>query len=291
MLEPPWFTANISKPGVAYQCRSGAAQISYRCWNAAETHKPGLLFVHGLFAHSRWWDFIAPAFLEGFRVYAMDLSGMGESGHRSQYRHDDFSGDIAAVIKHARIAPAILIGHSFGGTQVLRASAQTPELVAHAILIDTVLQVAAEHIAHMRVRNNLAPPVPLAMEDLLPRFRLMPDQPTEPYLQDYIRAHSICAAGDGWRWKWDPGLYALPVEKDATLMLRDLKVPLDYVCGELSALVSRSQARSLESHLPRPLCRGPFVLPATHHHVMLDQPLLLIATLQALLQRDRNPVA
>ena len=41
--------------------------------------KPGMLLIHGMNAHSRWWDFIAPQLLDRFQIAAADLTGMGDS--------------------------------------------------------------------------------------------------------------------------------------------------------------------------------------------------------------------
>jgi pimeloyl-ACP methyl ester carboxylesterase len=55
------------------------------------------------------------------------------------------------------------------------------------------------------------------------------------------------------------------------------------VYGEHSALVQEQHARRIVAGLPD--CRGPIAIPDGHHHLMLDQPQALIATLNALLAR------
>jgi len=47
----------------------------------AQAGKPGLLLVHGGFAHAHWWDFPSLLFFtDRYCVAAIDLSGMGDSG-------------------------------------------------------------------------------------------------------------------------------------------------------------------------------------------------------------------
>ena len=63
--------------------------------------KPGLCFVHGGFAHAHWWDWIAPFYSDAFTVAALDLGGMGDSGHRAKYSLDTFAKEVATVCAHA----------------------------------------------------------------------------------------------------------------------------------------------------------------------------------------------
>src|SRR5262249_30582142 len=76
-------------------------------------------------------------------------------------------------------------------------------------------------------------------------------------------------------------LPSTPIEPDGASVLGRIRVPLDFVCGEKSAIVPAWRALRTVDCVPR--ARGPVVIPQAHHHVMLDQPLALIATLRALL--------
>jgi hypothetical protein len=82
---PRWFLDAVRTATSVHETMAEGARISYRGWNADDVSKPPLLFVHGHRGHNRWWDFIAPYFRDRFRVFALDLSGMGDSGHRPSY--------------------------------------------------------------------------------------------------------------------------------------------------------------------------------------------------------------
>jgi hypothetical protein len=74
-------------PGQSQFVMLAGCRIHYLRWARAPA-KPGvrgLLFVHGGGAHSRWWSYISPYLTRDFRVAAIDLSGMGDSGWRSHY--------------------------------------------------------------------------------------------------------------------------------------------------------------------------------------------------------------
>ena len=70
-------------------------------------------------------------------------------------------------------------------------------------------------------------------------------------------------------------------KEDEFERLSRIRVPVDYVLGEDSAVVSPQQAERLVAQIPD--CRGPIVIPQAYHHVMLSQPLALISTLRTLL--------
>jgi pimeloyl-ACP methyl ester carboxylesterase len=54
-----------------------------------------------------------------------------------------------------------------------------------------------------------------------------------------------------------------------------------FIYGDGSAIVSRQHAHEIVRHIPH--ARGPIAIPESHHHVLLDQPLSLVAALRAVL--------
>ena len=81
---PEWFRWTLSCPKQSRHVVVEDCPIHYLFWPAEPTTAigRGLLFVHGGGAHANWWSFIAPYFTRYFRVAAIDLSGMGDSGRR-----------------------------------------------------------------------------------------------------------------------------------------------------------------------------------------------------------------
>jgi pimeloyl-ACP methyl ester carboxylesterase len=285
MQAPTWFTRALGAPAQSHFVEVDGAPIHYLTWNAQDTDKPGLLFVHGFRAHARWWSFIAPFFLSRFRVAAMDFGGMGDSGTRPAYEIESCSREIIAVLEAARLGRATVVGHSFGGGRVLTTCATWPGQIERAVILDSYVPVPG-------VEPKRGTPPPLRPKKIYPtceaaraRFRLVPEQNSAmPYVLDYVARHSMKEVTGGWSWKFDetfmPRLTGFDVEKVRAMLAR-IDVPVTIVYGELSAVVSREHAHALVRCLP--LGRGPIAIPQSHHHVMLDQPLSLVATLRALL--------
>src|SRR5262245_10651155 len=111
---PAWFTQAVSTPVQDRFVSVDHCRIHYLRWGRAG--KPGLCFVHGGVAHAHWWDWVAPFFTGAFSVVALDLGGMGDSGHRDRYRLDTFAKEVAEVCAHAGFDDGpVVVGHSFGG--------------------------------------------------------------------------------------------------------------------------------------------------------------------------------
>jgi len=281
---PAWFTDALAHPAESRFAELDGVPVHYLSWNAAETHKPGLLFAHGFRAHARWWSFIAPFFLERFRVAALDFPGMGDSSARPRYEGRDFSRAIRAVLTHSGFGRSTLIGHSFGGSQVARASFEFPDLVSRTVIIDSYIPVlpAARVPPQLELRpKNIYP----TYEAARARFRLVPEQNiAAPYILDYIARHSLKQVEGGWTWKFDESFLPRQVAPDVeqlTATLAGIQVPVTYMYGDQSAVVSAELANAIVQHLRQG--SGPIVIAHSHHHVMLDQPLALVQALKDVL--------
>jgi pimeloyl-ACP methyl ester carboxylesterase len=115
---PDWFRWAISHPSQSQFVVVAGCRIHYLDWarGPAKPGERGLLFVHGGGAQSHWWSYIAPYFTRDFRVAAIDLSGMGDSGWRAHYTSELRAEEIRAVIGAAQLGERpFVIGHSFGG--------------------------------------------------------------------------------------------------------------------------------------------------------------------------------
>lgn len=279
-VAPDWFRWAVGQPRRSQFVDSGGTRIHYATWNSQDKRKPGLLLLHGFLGHSHWWDFVAPFLTRWFRVYALDFSGMGYSGARPGYPLAGFVGDIVAVMRHADIAPGIAVGHSFGGSRLLQACALAPETIRRAVVLDSYFTIDAKEQLPRQERRPAPRPYP-DEATALSRFRLVPHQDCAPWMLDYIARHSLRRDTEGWTWRFDPRLRALPPPEGDARLLERIRVPVDYVHAERSAIVSAERARAICAAIPQ--ARGPVTLADAQHHLMLDQPLALVDTLRELL--------
>lgn len=280
--QPRWLARTLREQAESCWVEVDGTSIHYLAWNREELEKPSLLLVHGYRAHARWWDFIAPFLTANFRVVALDLSGMGDSGHRLKYTPLTGVKDILAVIEDANLGVTTLVGHSFGGSRVLRTCVEAPECVKQAIVIDTFVLFGEERLPNVAPPSRESRPYPDEIS-ALERFRLMPDQPYAlPSLVSYVAKHSLHQTELGWFWKFDRALPQRVLEPDEYELFAGITVPVDVICGENSVVVSEERALRTVEAIPH--ARGPVVIPEGYHHVMLSQPIALISVLRALLR-------
>lgn len=278
-MPPEWFTRAVAAPCESRYVDAGGTAIHYLIWNEHETHKPGLVLAHGFRAHARWWSFIAPFFVERFRVAAFDFSGMGDSGSRDRYTEESYTRDLLAVIDAAGFDRPVVVGHSFGGGRVLQACAEHPDRIGRAIIVDSRVRL---HDGEPKLPELRAKKIYPTYEAARARFRLIPpDNRAAAYIINYVAEHSIKRVDDGYTWKFDDTGTGGVVHRNVASMLKSIVTPLSYVYGDQSLVVSHEHAAQIVAHIPN--CRGPIAIPESHHHVMLDQPLSLVSALRALL--------
>jgi pimeloyl-ACP methyl ester carboxylesterase len=300
---PAWFQWAVAQEPERAFVTSHGTRIEALSWG--ERGKPGLLLAHGNSAHADWWSPLGPYLGKDFRVTAMSLAGMGASDWRDSYRFSDFADDAEAVSRACGLYDGgrkpIYIGHSFGGGQVFFTAVQRPELMHAAVLVDTGFGgPPPEVLAERKKRAELIANIPTAdqparvyptLAKALERFRLMPPQPADNhYILDFIARRSLKrvpmpdGSGEGFAWKFDPQRWE-KLDRSGMDMSNPSRapkpgVPMVHLYGDKSRIIDR-RAAGEPSFLEGTVTE--IEIPDSHHHVMIDQPLALVAALRTLL--------
>lgn len=280
---PKWFHEALAVEPESCWVTVEGAKIHYLRWG--DSTKPGLLLVHGNAAHARWWAFIAPFLSRDYHVVAPDLSGMGDSDWRPEgYSMELFSRELLAVAKEAGLfkpsEPPVIVGHSFGGLVTILAGALYGEHLAGTVILDAPVNPPERpNPSPLKTRAHHHYP---NLARALARFRLLPPQECENiYLLDYVARQSLREVEGGWRWKFDPQIWRDFSIGDMAARLRDTKCRIAIFRGEHSVLMPPKVGEFMFNLLGR---SAPVVeIPEAQHHLMLDQPLALVAALRALL--------
>lgn len=278
---PDWFWTAVETPAEERSVEVDECDVMYRLYPQAD--KPGMLLIHGMNAHARWWDFIAPQLTDSFSVAAMDLTGMGDSDFRYEYDPDTYAAEIKAVLDDAGFgADAVVVAHSFGGYQAVRAANVYPDRFAKLVLVDSGIRhpddPVPEHVMMMMSGKTKVYP---DRETALARFRLQPPQPCEnDYILQYIARQSLMPVeGGGWTWKFDEDLpSSLKNAERQPEEYSNLRLPVGVIYGEQSELFSKRTLEYMQSLVPSEM---PVIsVPDAQHHVFLDQPLAFIQALR-----------
>ena len=254
--------------------------IHYLAWG--EVDQPGLVLVHGGGAHAHWWCHLAPLLRQGFRVLALDLSGHGDSGRREQYPLDVWADEIVAVARHGGIAgKPVVVGHSMGGFVTIATAAFRPHDLEAIVILDSPVTREDPEVEAARVGNAFRPPRPYSdRAEALARFRTVPAQDHYlPYVLHHVAEHSLVESADGWTWKFDAAVFRARRNEVAQL-LGDVRCRVALFSAE-HGLMTPSVGDYMYERLGR---TAPLVMiPEAGHHMMLDQPLLLLTALRTLL--------
>jgi pimeloyl-ACP methyl ester carboxylesterase len=279
MTSPPgWFSAALDAVVQERTVTVEGTSIAYRAWGDPADRT--IVLVHGGAAHSRWWDHIGPLLANGWRVVAMDLSGHGDSGRRGSYSLDTWAREVLAVVADAgTAASSVVIGHSMGGLVTLRLATLAGSRIAGAVAIDSPVRDMAPEDRAARQRRAFGPlRVYPTRQAAMARFRPIPDQPTLAYIAEHVAATSIRPAEGGWTWKFDPHVFVRDHLTPELLTRLDCRVALFRA---EHGLVTPQQGEVIYDRLGRV---APVIeIPVAGHHIMLDQPIALVAALRTLL--------
>ena len=281
---PNWFWEAIDVEPVTKTVEVDECDVSYRHYEAIG--KPGMLLIHGMNAHSRWWDFIAPQLLDRYQVAAMDLTGMGDSDYRYEYSSNTYADEILAVLDDAKFGTdSIVVAHSFGGYMAVRAANKAPDRFKALVMVDSGIRhpddPVPEQIWMSGARSKIYPD----KETALNRFRVQPPQPCDnEFLLQYIARNSLMPVDGGWTWKFDEDLLtSLTDAERKPEEFQALTTTLGVIFGADSELFSR---RTLE--YMQELIAEPFLIKEianAQHHLFLDQPEAFVESLLEMCQK------
>jgi pimeloyl-ACP methyl ester carboxylesterase len=234
---------------------------------AGDPADPPVVLLHGggQTRHS-WGTTLGAVAARGWRAYAIDLRGHGESDWApdGDYTLDAFAGDVLAI-SGALGQPPALVGASLGGIASLAAIGEhTDETVARALVL---VDVAPRIEEQGRMRIGL-----FMMEHMETGFASLDEvadaiqayNPHRPRPSDLGGLQKNLRRGDDgrWYWHWDPafigGRLGSPDETRSSIVdperlgkaARALTIPTLLVRGRVSDLLSEEGAQELLELVP-----------------------------------------
>lgn len=229
---------------------------------------PLVVCVHGLGGSSGTWAAIAPALVRTCRVLAIDLAGFGRT--QGNGRSVTVAGNQALLhrfLLQVAGTPAILVGHSMGGTIAALQASRNPETTAGLVLINPAVPLQFQGQINMKTVGAaaalgllmLTPPAQpgrgLALEQVLRnvlRSRALASRQL-PIAKGVTSASARMADGQ------DPGDF-LAATRSLTwtlarrwrfaATLREVRAPVLLLHGDQDWLVPSSAVRAVVSSNP-----------------------------------------
>lgn len=266
-----------STPAPSFPNSRKAGPVHLRDWGG-----PGipLLLTHGMAAHTHWWDPVVPRWKGIFHAAALDFRGHGDSEWLEgvPYESARWVEDIETVRRAMGWERFVLVGHSMGARIALDYAERHGNRLRGVCAIDFL---AEPHESSGRRREKVrgrAQPVYEDEETMLGKFRLQPPGTLldENGLRELGR-HGVRHTPAGWSWKFDwrsftfpygPVWAQLPLIEPEALIVR----------GGLSSLMPLEVMDKVVAGLKR--ARG-LEIPGAYHHVPLDKPMELSASIAA----------
>lgn len=204
---------------------------------------PHMLLIHGSQDHCHTWDWFAARFADRYHIVAPDLRGHGDSEWvlGSSYHNVDYVYDIAQLVRQANLSPAVVVGHSMGGTLAALYAGLYPEQVAALVLFEGVglwpgMADTASPAERVRTwidsTRALAGRIPKrypTLEDAFSRMRS-----ANAHLDDeqarHLTLHGSNRNEDGtYSWKYDNYTHAFPAfripAEETTSIWEDISSP------------------------------------------------------------------
>lgn len=277
---PGWFTDAITVPATSGTAVVDGTPLRLRAWGGGPG-PGGVLLVHGVAAHTHWWDPVAPVLARrtGRRVVAVDLAGHGDSGRRARYHLRSWAADVLAVVREAGLGPApVVVGHSMGGMVALLAGRAGGESLGGIVVVDTVVRDRTPEEDARRTRRAHVPPrVYPTRERACAAFRPQPAQDAPRYALDHVARHSVRPVDGGWSWKFDPAVFDRPTLAPADL--GPIACPVTLLRAE-RGLLTAPMAEMVAARVGGARIG---VVPRAQHHAMLDEPRALVDALVGVL--------
>jgi esterase len=138
---------------------NGSLRLRYVVWapdGPAAERAPTVVLLHGLRAYAHWFDDLADAAHDHFRLISLDQRGRGGSGWSPEgvYNTDAYVSDLEHLVEQLGLAHFGLVGHSMGGTNCVSYAARHPDRVKALVIVDSAPELDMRGVT--RIREEMA---------------------------------------------------------------------------------------------------------------------------------------
>ncbi len=200
-----------------------------------EAGGPRVVCLHGVTSHGRHFAKLAGA-LPGFHILAPDLLGHGSSPYEPPW---DLETHLDAIVETVGTAPAILVGHSFGGRLAFELAARAPKLVPRLVLLDPAIYVLP-HVALFAAENARKDRAYVSFDEGISRRYEESQLKAAPreLVEEELRSHLVLAEDGRYRYRYCQSAVVAAYGEMASRPppFERVRVPTLLVLGESSYL-------------------------------------------------------
>lgn len=173
-------------------------QLHYRELSA-DSGKPVLLLLHGLFGSSHNLLSIGKALADDYHVILPDLRNHGRSPHDNDLSYQAMAGDVLELLDQSDCGCCNVLGHSLGGKVAMWLALEHADRINHLLVAD---------IAPVRYPNRFADIIAamsaLPLDELASRQAAdeqMASRLDSPMLRGYLLQNLVHNKDQGWSWR------------------------------------------------------------------------------------------
>lgn len=240
-----------------------------------------MVLLHGWLGSWGLWQETMASLGLGYRTYALDFWGFGESGtRRDTYLVQDYVNLVDSFMDQLGITCAPLVGHSMGGTVSLAVAIQHPEKVKKVVVVGS--PIAGSSLSTPLKLFGIRP-IGFVVHHNLWAFKLF-----------YHLLACFYSRDSNWAAMMDRDISRTNLESfqssisslrhtDLSTQLNQIKVPTMGMYGAKDIVVHPKQWKALKDGVPQ--ARIEYYKKAGHF-IMLDEPHQFRVTLKDFLDCD-----
>jgi 3-oxoadipate enol-lactonase len=247
---------------------------------ALDGHGPTVLLLHAVGLDLTCWEALLPALTPVYRVLRVDLRGHGRSDvPPPPYTLDESVADLHGLLHQLQLAPAHVVGLSFGGMVAQLLALDHPGDVRSLVLADTNSTLPPEARRLIAERGEAARLGGMAavVESTLERW-FTPGFLGSPVVAR-CRQRLLDDDWRGWAGTWQ-AISAL----DTQPRLHAIRVPVLVITGEMDVAAPVARAQAMAEAIPGAALH---VVPGAPHMAPLERPELFNPPVLEFLARIR----
>ncbi len=244
---------------------------------------PAVVLVHGLAEDRQSWADVQRR-LHGYRTYAVDLRGHGETtlGH-PEGTLAQLGADLIQFLESVS-GPAACVGYSLGGTVAAWAASKRLDLVRHLVVAGTSSVVGRAAVGFFETRikgieEDFAEFAKALRADTAAQLVRAADQ------LDTVTKRRLAAIGDGRGYINAARAMIRVAAEPLTPLLATLKCPMDVIHADGDLFCPRKAVDILVGALPDVAC---YEIRDAGHLMSIDQPVTYANAIQTTLDWRRT---
>jgi pimeloyl-ACP methyl ester carboxylesterase len=249
---------------------------------------PDIVFIPGLASSRDTWKAAAARLKDHYRVHLIQVAGFAGEPARANAQGPVLAPTAEAIdayLVEQHLAPAVVVGHSLGGTMTLYLAEHHPADLKKAMIVDALPFQAT---LMMGPNATVAQSTPVA-DKIRSAQSKMSDAQSAKMMAGMATAQSDRDMISGWSKASDPSAVANALADDMTLDMRpglaQIPVHITLVYPDYVAAGAPKGATDAMYHGAYAAVKGMTFVPANNslHFVMLDQPAQFNTALDAFL--------